>query len=103
VAKDSNPCGATGLFSTLPDQENKNPAQPMLVDQKMPAIPQTAVPGLGIPGRRALLVHQRHYLRMQLPGNLAKKDGYLPVMRSPEKSHNLNLSPPGDLTSEKVA
>jgi len=54
------------------------PPPSLLGDKKMPAGEARAMPGLGIPGRGIMLVHQRHRLRVQGAKKLERENEYLP-------------------------
>ena len=50
----------------------------------MSAQAETELSGLGVPGRQALLVHQRHLLQGRGPAELEEKNGNLPEVRGAE-------------------
>ena len=82
MEKNTFPCRTAGLFSSFPNQGKREESQALLDRQKMPPPTTQTLPRLGVSGRQALLVHQRHNLRMQDPGKLAGENEDLPGLRS---------------------
>ena len=65
----------------LPDQGGRKKHQTLLGGEEVSAPAPQTLPGLGIPGRQTLLVHQRYDLRMQVPEELAGENEALPLLR----------------------
>ncbi len=74
----AGPCRTTGLFPCFKDEREYERAEIVLDCQKVPPGTKETVPGLGVPGRKALLVYQRNDLRRGGSEGLEGKNEALP-------------------------
>jgi len=72
--------GAAGFFPDFQDEGEQQRPEIVLDGKKVPPRTKEKVPGLGVSGRKAVLVYQRNHLRRGGSEGLEGKDEALPEM-----------------------